>query len=128
MLEFDPNDPPHAWRYHAKCARPEVYPEVKVGEIHYEAGKVQTELFFPPRARALYATVADAAKAICYGRDGLGECPVRRTCLMYALGNDERHGISGGKSHRERAAMVRRQQAKHPEMTIEEYVYSEHCH
>lgn len=127
MLETDPSDPPYAWRYHAKCANPEVYPEVEVGEIHYQEGQVETELFFPPRARALYKTVADAAKSICYGRDGLGECPVRRTCLMYAVDNDERHGIFGGKSHRERAAMVRRQQARHPEMSIHEYIRSEIC-
>jgi hypothetical protein len=127
-MEFEPNDPPHAWRYHAKCAKPEVYPQVVVAdEVYFTAGKADTELFFPPRDRALYKPVADAAKAICYGRDGLGDCPVRKECLLESLARDEVHGIFGGKSHRERAAMVRRQQEKHPDMTIEEFVRSEHC-
>lgn len=125
--------PPHSWRYESKCAKPEVYPEVRVGDVHFVKGQVDTELFYPPRDKALYKTIADASKAICYGRDDLGECPVRRECLLYALtledevGIDERHGIYGGKSNRERAALERRRQAQHPELNIEEYVRSEHC-
>lgn len=126
MESIDQYDPPHAWRYDAKCAKDESYPEVVVGEIHYEAGHNNTELFYPPRDRALYKTVADAAKGMCYGRDGLGECPVRKICLLEALADNEVHGIFGGKSHRERAAMVRRRDARFPEMTMKEYIYSEH--
>lgn len=122
-----PTNPPHAWRYQAKCNNDDVYPEVKVGPIHYKAGKAETEMFYPPRDRRLYKTVADAAKDMCYGRDGHSPCPVRRTCLLYAINNDEVHGIFGGKSHRERAALERRHKAQHPELTLEEYVYSEFC-
>ena len=121
-MEFLPDDPPYAWRYHAKCADGSNYPEVVVGDIHYEAGKTNTELFFPPRDRALYKTIADAAKDMCYGRDGRGECPVRKECLLEALKNGEQHGIFGGKSHRERAAMLRRKEATHPEMPLKEYL------
>lgn len=42
-----------------------------------------------------------AAKAMC------GECPVVQECLEYALGNNERYGIWGGKSTRERLLMLR---------------------
>lgn len=126
-METPHNDPPHAWRYDAKCANPEVYPEVEVEHVYFAPGEVNTELFYPLRDKALYKPVADAAKAICYGRDGLGECPVRRTCLLYAMDNGDTHGIYGGKSNRERAALDRRRLAKHPEMTLEEYVNSEFC-
>lgn len=39
------------------------------------------------------------AKKICL------ECPVRAECLQYALDHDERFGIWGGKSERERRKM-----------------------
>lgn len=42
-----------------------------------------------------------AAKAMC------SECPVVQDCLEYALGNNERYGIWGGKSTRERLLMLR---------------------
>jgi len=42
-----------------------------------------------------------AAKAMC------GGCPVVQECLEYALGNNERYGIWGGKSTRERLLMLR---------------------
>jgi WhiB family redox-sensing transcriptional regulator len=42
------------------------------------------------------------AKNICWGRDGQGECPVRAECLAYALEYDERFGVWGGTSERER--------------------------
>ena len=41
------------------------------------------------------------AKRIC------GECPVIVPCLEYALGNNERYGIWGGKSTRERLLILR---------------------
>ena len=37
------------------------------------------------------------ARTIC------GQCPVATDCLMYAINNDIRHGVWGGKSSRERA-------------------------
>jgi len=42
-----------------------------------------------------------SAKTMC------GQCPVIQECLEYALGNNERYGIWGGKSTRERLLMLR---------------------
>jgi WhiB family redox-sensing transcriptional regulator len=83
-------EPTWAWRYDAKCQ----------GE--------DTELFFPPRDKDLYKPIADAAKAICNGKDGRPPCPVRKQCLKEAIVTDELHGIFGGMSHRERNAMKRK--------------------
>jgi WhiB family redox-sensing transcriptional regulator len=69
---------------------------------------VDTEIFFPPRDKALYKPIADKAKAICWGKDGKPPCPVREDCLREAIQNDELHGIFGGMSHRERNALVRK--------------------
>ncbi len=49
------------------------------------------EAFFPEKG----GSTRDA-KRVCAG------CPVRLECLEYALGNDERFGIWGGLSERER--------------------------
>lgn len=84
------DETPWAWRYDAKCR----------GE--------DTEIFFPPRDKALYKPIADRAKAICLGKDGKPACPVRNQCLKEAIKNDELHGIFGGMSHRERNAMKRK--------------------
>ena len=45
------------------------------------------------------------AKAICRN------CPVIAECLEYALANDERFGIWGGKSERERRSLARSRKA-----------------
>ena len=58
------DDPEWAWRYEAKCRG------------------VDTELFFPPRNKDQYASIADKAKAICLGTDGRPVCPVKRNCLV----------------------------------------------
>ncbi|WP_412753963.1 WhiB family transcriptional regulator [Krasilnikovia sp. M28-CT-15] len=44
-------------------------------------------------------TSALPAKQVCAG------CPVRRPCLQYALEHDERFGIWGGLSEKERRAL-----------------------
>ena len=44
---------------------------------------------------------AEAAKAVC------ATCPVRQSCLEYALANRERDGVWGGATERERRRMVR---------------------
>jgi WhiB family redox-sensing transcriptional regulator len=90
--------PKEAWREEAKCADPSVYPD------HI----VDHEMFFPPRDAELYKPIADAAKAICKGRDLRPPCPVRTECLIYAIEREEEHGIFGGASHRERNALVRK--------------------
>lgn len=96
------DDPEWAWRYDAKCRG------------------VDTEIFFPPRDKAKYAPIADAAKAICLGKDGSPPCKVRKECLIDAIKSDEQHGIWGGLSHRERNAMVRKYTKAN--MTLEEWL------
>ncbi len=43
----------------------------------------------------------DRAKAICQG------CPVREDCLEYAMANDEKFGVWGGYTERERNRLRR---------------------
>ncbi|MDO3044165.1 WhiB family transcriptional regulator [Mycobacteroides abscessus] len=52
------------------------------------------EIFFPEKGGSV-----KEAKAIC------ATCEVIEQCLHYALINDERYGVFGGKSERERRAM-----------------------
>lgn len=59
-------------------------------------GQTDPEIFFPEKG----GSTADA-KRICMG------CPVRRTCLEWALSNNERFGILGGKSERERRKIAK---------------------
>ena len=54
------------------------------------------DLFWPERGED-----ADTAKRICSG------CPVRRECLTYALRSNERDGIWGGMSGKERRRLRR---------------------
>ena len=51
------------------------------------------DLFFPEKGRT---DQAEAARQVCAG------CPVRRQCLGFALENEERHGVWGGLTERER--------------------------
>jgi WhiB family redox-sensing transcriptional regulator len=83
---------------------------------------LNTELWFPPREKELYKTIADQAKNVCFGRDGRPECPVRKDCLLYSEDMNEQYGIWGGLSHRERNAL-KRKAAKHG-MTIKQWVES----
>jgi WhiB family transcriptional regulator, redox-sensing transcriptional regulator len=55
------------------------------------------EAFFPEKGGS-----TREAKKICTG------CEVRAECLTYALGHDERFGIWGGLSERERRRLKRR--------------------
>ena len=54
------------------------------------------EAFFPEKGGS-----TREAKRVCQG------CSVRTECLEYALGNDERFGIWGGLSERERRKLRR---------------------
>lgn len=54
------------------------------------------DVFFPEKGGS-----TREAKRIC------GECPVRPECLEWALENDERFGIWGGMSERERRKLKR---------------------
>lgn len=68
-------------------------PEEDEGDWREEALCAQTdpEAFFPEKGGS-----TREAKRIC------ADCPVRSQCLAYALDHDERHGIWGGFSERER--------------------------
>jgi Transcription factor WhiB. len=72
-------DNPLAWQSDALCAQ------------------TDPEAFFPEKG----GSTRDAKK-IC------GSCEVRSLCLEYALANDERFGIWGGLSERERRKLRRR--------------------
>jgi WhiB family transcriptional regulator, redox-sensing transcriptional regulator len=93
---------PEPWRYKAKCRG------------------MTTNLWFPPRDKELYKTIAEKSKAVCYGRDGLPECPVRKECLLYADAMDDTHGIWGGMSHRERNALKRKAAKK--KLTLAQWI------
>lgn len=67
-----------AWQEHALCAQ------------------TDPEAFFPEKGGS-----TREAKAVCQS------CEVREECLQYALDHDERFGIWGGLSERERRRMRR---------------------
>ena len=81
---FDPGfpgfgDDEQGWQERALCA------------------ETDPEAFFPEKGGS-----TREAKKICTG------CEVRAECLEYALGNDERFGIWGGLSERERRKLKKR--------------------
>ena len=63
---------------------------------------VDPDLFFPEGPSAALAQ----AKEICRG------CPVRNPCLDYAIDNNERFGVWGGTSERERRRITRARRAQ----------------
>jgi WhiB family redox-sensing transcriptional regulator len=84
------------------------------------------DIFYPPRDKEQYKTIADEAKTFCNGTDVLLPCPVRKNCLWYSINGDEQHGIWGGLSHRERNALVRKWQKQYKgSMTLKEYIFKE---
>lgn len=58
--------------------------------------QAEPDTFFPEKGGS-----TREAKRIC------GDCPVKAECLDYALENDERFGIWGGLSERERRRLKR---------------------
>jgi WhiB family transcriptional regulator, redox-sensing transcriptional regulator len=99
---YDEDFGPESWRYKAQCKG------------------MKTDLWFPPRDKEKYKTIAEISKAICYGKNGLPECPVRKECLLYADKMEDTHGIWGGMSHRERNSLKRK--ALKAGLTLEEWV------
>jgi WhiB family redox-sensing transcriptional regulator len=98
----------HTWRVDARCAG------------------ADTEIFYPPRDKALYNRVAAKAKVFCNGPKGTSPCPVRANCLWFAVTTDEQHGVWGGMSHRERNALVRKWQKQYrSKMTLKDYIFKE---
>jgi WhiB family transcriptional regulator, redox-sensing transcriptional regulator len=80
-IEFEPattEEDPDQWQERALCAQ------------------TDPEAFFPEKGGS-----TREAKRICQG------CEVRDACLDYALANDERFGIWGGLSERERRRLKR---------------------
>jgi len=77
--DIDVDDNPLAWQSDSLCAQ------------------TDPEAFFPEKG----GSTRDAKK-IC------GSCEVRSRCLEYALANDERFGIWGGLSERERRKLRKR--------------------
>lgn len=73
-----PGEGPLSWQMRALCAQ------------------TDPEAFFPEKGGS-----TREAKGIC------AECEVRAECLEYALANDERFGIWGGLSERERRRLRR---------------------
>ncbi|MFJ6728729.1 MULTISPECIES: WhiB family transcriptional regulator [unclassified Streptomyces] len=60
------------------------------------------ELFFPIGTSGPSLLQTQQAKAVC------GGCPVRESCLEWALETDQTLGVWGGTSENERRAMRRR--------------------
>lgn len=75
-------DADHDWTARALCAQ------------------TDPDLFYPDKGERV-----DAAIAIC------AACPVKAQCLDYALANDERFGVWGGKSERQRHALAKQRKA-----------------
>lgn len=110
MPEIDP-DVEWGWEYAAKCRDVE-----------------DPDIFYPERNAKTYKAIAASARAICFGKDGRPACPVRIPCLLYALKRedklqeDERHGIWGGLSHRERNHLLRKWRSTAPELDLAAFV------
>lgn len=78
-----------------------VEPDVEEGELSWQdralCAQTDPEAFFPEKGGS-----TREAKRVCVG------CDVRAECLEYALAKDERFGIWGGLSERERRKLKRR--------------------
>lgn len=61
------------------------------------------EVWFPEKGGT-----SRPAKRVCNGDDTRPACPVRDECLDYALDNDERFGVWGGLSERQRRRLRER--------------------
>ena len=70
--------------------------EARVWMLEARCLDADPEAFFPEKGGS-----TREAKRIC------AICPVQRDCLAYALDNDERFGIWGGMSERERRRLKR---------------------
>ena len=79
LVVTEPEEGALAWQEHALCAQ------------------TDPEAFFPEKGGS-----SRDAKKVCQS------CDVRSECLEYALSKDERFGIWGGLSERERRRLKRR--------------------
>ena len=79
------SEPDTTWREQAACAG------------------VDPDLFFPlGESGPVNEPMIDAAKALCE------ECVVKQDCLNYVLANNEKYGIWGGTTPKERRAIIKR--------------------
>ena len=84
----------------------------------------EEDIFYPPRDKEQYKTIAAKAKLYCFGENKKNPCPVRKDCLWDAIQREEPHGIWGGLSHRERNALTRKWKKTHKKkMTLEEFIF-----
>lgn len=98
-------EPDYTWRYKARCKG------------------TDTDLFYPPRDKEQYKTIATQAKAYCFGENRKNPCPVQKDCLWDAVRREEPHGIWGGLSHRERNALIRKWKKSHKKkMSLKEFI------
>ena len=88
-------DPYAPYGYEPVAPAPVVQSEYAPGDESWRqealCAETDPEAFFPEKGGS-----TREAKRVCVG------CPVRMQCLEYALDNDERFGIWGGLSERER--------------------------
>lgn len=102
MSEFDLTNHGHSHRTAQPGRAPIVgAPEFSVPDEPWISESVcsetDPEAFFPEKG----GSIKDA-KRICWN-----SCPVREDCLQYALTNDERFGVWGGYSEKERRRLKR---------------------
>ena len=69
---------------------------------HAACWDADPELFFPDGDMRAARQQVEAAKKVCRG------CPVRGTCLSWALDTEQEAGIWGGTTEEERRRLVRR--------------------
>lgn len=67
----------------------------------------EPDIFYPDRDVSTYSSVASRAKEVCRGYGPDTVCPVILECLFYGLITQDRFGIWGGLSARERNALRR---------------------
>ncbi len=66
------------------------------------------DIFYPLRDFRTYPAIAAGAKLYCHGGGTVPEpCPVLLECLLYGLVTEDRFGIWGGMTPRERSALRR---------------------
>jgi WhiB family redox-sensing transcriptional regulator len=86
---------------YSDVAEPPAWGEAPAGDESWRldalCAETDPEAFFPEKGGS-----TREAKRVCSG------CAVRDECLEYALANDERFGIWGGLSERERRRLRRR--------------------
>ena len=105
MSEFRPSVPEDWFVDPVRLGMPKVRPSVTVDDdedaLSWQGdalcAQTDPEAFFPEKGGS-----TREAKKVCTG------CDVRSECLDYALQNDERFGIWGGLSERERRKLKRR--------------------